>query len=113
MLVCGAIHPGVSITLPDDNGNRGLTILSCIGNTAVAFNSSTNVLTVSDSGGNLTATINEEADDLGVEKLSVYGLGTTPPPTPPPPRPRTLGHHATRGIDIHEDILIRIIGFEE
>ena len=31
------VHPGVSIALPDDNGNRGLTILSCIGNAAVAM----------------------------------------------------------------------------
>ncbi len=31
------IHPGVSIKLKDDNGNRGLNILSCIGNTAVVM----------------------------------------------------------------------------
>lgn len=31
------IHPGVSITLKDDTGNRGLNILSCVGNTAVVM----------------------------------------------------------------------------
>jgi hypothetical protein len=31
------IHPGVSINLADDNGNRGLRVLSCIGNTAVVM----------------------------------------------------------------------------
>lgn len=31
------IHPSVSINLPDDNGNRGLRVLSCIGNTAVVM----------------------------------------------------------------------------
>jgi hypothetical protein len=31
------IHPGVSITLSDDRGNRGLNILSCVGNTAVVM----------------------------------------------------------------------------
>ena len=29
------IHPSVSINLADDNGNRGLRVLSCLGNTAV------------------------------------------------------------------------------
>ena len=31
------IHPSVSINLLDDNGNRGLRVLSCIGNTAVVM----------------------------------------------------------------------------
>jgi hypothetical protein len=31
------IHPGVSISLKDDTGNRGLNILSCVGNTAVVM----------------------------------------------------------------------------
>jgi hypothetical protein len=31
------IHPGVSISLSDDTGNRGLNILSCVGNTAVVM----------------------------------------------------------------------------
>lgn len=31
------IHPGVSIHLGDDNGNRGLRVLSCLGNTAVVM----------------------------------------------------------------------------
>jgi hypothetical protein len=31
------IHPGVSINLADDNGNRGLRVLSCLGNTAVVM----------------------------------------------------------------------------
>jgi hypothetical protein len=31
------IHPGVSINLTDDNGNRGLRVLSCLGNTAVVM----------------------------------------------------------------------------
>ncbi|MFW5696386.1 MAG: DUF4438 domain-containing protein [Phototrophicaceae bacterium] len=31
------IHPGVSISLGDDTGNRGLNILSCVGNTAVVM----------------------------------------------------------------------------
>ncbi len=31
------IHPGVSIKLKDDTGNRGLNILSCVGNTAVVM----------------------------------------------------------------------------
>ena len=31
------IHPGVSIALKDDRGNRGLNILACVGNTAVAM----------------------------------------------------------------------------
>lgn len=31
------IHPGVSIALKDDRGNRGLNILSCVGNTAVVM----------------------------------------------------------------------------
>lgn len=31
------IHPGVSITLKDDRGNRGLNILACVGNTAVVM----------------------------------------------------------------------------
>jgi len=31
------IHPSVSINLADDNGNRGLRVLSCIGNTAVVM----------------------------------------------------------------------------
>ena len=31
------IHPGVSIALKDDTGNRGLNILACVGNTAVVM----------------------------------------------------------------------------
>jgi Domain of unknown function (DUF4438) len=31
------IHPSVSINLADDNGNRGLRVLSCLGNTAVVM----------------------------------------------------------------------------
>lgn len=31
------VHPGVSISLKDDTGNRGLNILACVGNTAVAM----------------------------------------------------------------------------
>ena len=31
------VHPGVSISLADDNGNRGLNILSCVGNEAVVM----------------------------------------------------------------------------
>ncbi len=31
------IHPSVSINLAEDNGNRGLRVLSCIGNTAVVM----------------------------------------------------------------------------
>ncbi|NLF77543.1 MAG: DUF4438 domain-containing protein [Chloroflexi bacterium] len=31
------IHPGVSIALKDDRGNRGLNILACVGNTAVVM----------------------------------------------------------------------------
>ncbi len=31
------IHPGVSIKLKDDTGNRGLNILSCVGNTAIVM----------------------------------------------------------------------------
>lgn len=31
------IHPGVSITLKDDRGNRGLNIFSCVGNTAIVM----------------------------------------------------------------------------
>ena len=31
------IHPGVSIKLNDDTGNRGLNILSCVGNVAVVM----------------------------------------------------------------------------
>lgn len=34
------VHPGVSISLKDDNGNRGLNILSCVGNTAVVMTGS-------------------------------------------------------------------------
>jgi hypothetical protein len=34
------IHPGVSITLKDDTGNRGLNVLSCVGNTAVVMSGS-------------------------------------------------------------------------
>lgn len=32
-----SIHPGVSISLKDDNGNRGLNILACVGNEAVVM----------------------------------------------------------------------------
>ncbi len=31
------VHPGVSISVKDDMGNRGLNILSCVGNTAVVM----------------------------------------------------------------------------
>ena len=31
------IHPGVSISLSNDTGNRGLNILACVGNTAVVM----------------------------------------------------------------------------
>jgi hypothetical protein len=31
------IHPGISINLANDNGNRGLRVLSCVGNTAVVM----------------------------------------------------------------------------
>lgn len=31
------IHPGVSIALKDDRGNRGLNILACVGNSAVVM----------------------------------------------------------------------------
>lgn len=31
------IHPGVSISLKDDTGNRGLNLLACVGNTAVVM----------------------------------------------------------------------------
>lgn len=31
------VHPGVSISLKDDNGNRGLNILACVGNTAIVM----------------------------------------------------------------------------
>lgn len=31
------IHPGVSISLKDDNGNRGLNLFACVGNTAVVM----------------------------------------------------------------------------
>jgi hypothetical protein len=31
------VHPGVSIHLKDDNGNRGLNLLACVGNTAVVM----------------------------------------------------------------------------
>jgi hypothetical protein len=31
------IHPGVSIALKDDTGNRGLNILACVGNTAIVM----------------------------------------------------------------------------
>ncbi len=34
------IHPGVSINVKDDMGNRGLNILACIGNTAVVMSGS-------------------------------------------------------------------------
>ncbi len=34
------IHPSVSIHLADDNGNRGLRVLSCLGNTAVVMSGS-------------------------------------------------------------------------
>lgn len=34
------IHPGVSIRLSDDNGNRGLNILACVGNEAVVMTGS-------------------------------------------------------------------------
>jgi hypothetical protein len=31
------VHPGVSISLKDDNGNRGLNLLACVGNPAVVM----------------------------------------------------------------------------
>ncbi len=31
------IHPGVSISLKDDNGNRGLNLFACVGNTAMVM----------------------------------------------------------------------------
>lgn len=31
------VHPGVSIALKDDTGNRGLNILACVGNTAIVM----------------------------------------------------------------------------
>jgi len=31
------IHPGVSISLKDENGNRGLNLLACVGNTAMVM----------------------------------------------------------------------------
>lgn len=31
------VHPGVSISLKDDNGNRGLNLLACVGNTAMVM----------------------------------------------------------------------------
>ncbi len=34
------IHPGVSISLKDDVGNRGLNIFACVGNTAVVMSGS-------------------------------------------------------------------------
>lgn len=35
--VADTVHPGVSISLKDDAGNRGLNILACVGNTAVVM----------------------------------------------------------------------------
>ena len=32
------IHPGVSIKYPSEGGNRGLNILSCVGNEAIIMN---------------------------------------------------------------------------
>jgi hypothetical protein len=32
-----SIHPGVSIGLKDDNGNRGLNLFACVGNTAIVM----------------------------------------------------------------------------
>lgn len=32
-----SIHPGVSIALKDDNGNRGLNLFACVGNTAIVM----------------------------------------------------------------------------
>ena len=32
-----SIHPGVSISLKDDNGNRGLNLFACVGNTAIVM----------------------------------------------------------------------------
>ncbi len=32
-----SIHPGVSIALKDDTGNRGLNLFSCVGNTAIVM----------------------------------------------------------------------------
>ncbi len=34
------VHPGVSINVKDDMGNRGLNILACVGNTAVVMSGS-------------------------------------------------------------------------
>jgi hypothetical protein len=31
------VHPGVSINLKDDTGNRGLNLLACVGNTAIVM----------------------------------------------------------------------------
>lgn len=31
------IHPGISISLKDDNGNRGLNLFACVGNTAIVM----------------------------------------------------------------------------
>jgi hypothetical protein len=31
------VHPGVSISLKDDTGNRGLNLLACVGNTAIVM----------------------------------------------------------------------------
>jgi hypothetical protein len=31
------VHPGVSISLKDDNGNRGLNLFACVGNTAMVM----------------------------------------------------------------------------
>lgn len=31
------VHPGVSIHLKDENGNRGLNLLACVGNTAIVM----------------------------------------------------------------------------
>jgi hypothetical protein len=35
--VADCVHPGVSIMLKDENGNRGLNILACVGNEAVVM----------------------------------------------------------------------------
>ena len=32
-----SIHPGVSISLKDDNGNRGLNLFACVGNVAIVM----------------------------------------------------------------------------
>jgi hypothetical protein len=32
-----SIHPGVSIGMKDDNGNRGLNLFACVGNTAIVM----------------------------------------------------------------------------